>query len=156
MCRNLPRARGTTPSSRGLRQVAATCRELLSVAPAATCGKLRQVAVRGNLRQVAATCGYLRVAATCGYLRQVAASNRKLQSRPLAVSRCLPCPTGLPVGVGRSNLPQVESACLYKGKQPPLLAPNFPLAGLTLLITSSRQLTVSYRNLHPSADGNLP
>ena len=57
-----------------MRQVAATCRELLSVAPAATCGKLRQVPVRGNLRQLAASCGKLLCAATCGNLRQLAAA----------------------------------------------------------------------------------
>ena len=81
----------STRFSRGLRQVAASSRERLSVAPAATCGKLRQVAARGDLRQVAASCGKLPCAGTCGNLpqvaaaenyelRQVAASSRELQN----------------------------------------------------------------------------
>ena len=77
----------STRFRRGLRLVAASSRELLSVAPAATCGKLRQVAVRGNLRQVAASCGYLRVAATCGNLRQLAAAENYELRQVAASSR---------------------------------------------------------------------
>ena len=141
-------------------EVAATCRKMPSSCNfdlTASCGKLPSESLHLRLT---ASCGKLprlAVAILTATWRQLAATCREVFNGNLTAT-CGNLPQLAPRSLRQVTVSWILSYCVSggKGKQTPALAPNFPFAGLQLLITSSRLLAATCRGKLPPADGNLP
>ena len=124
-------------------------------------GNLRQLAVRGKLPQVAANQNIqprgklsaplkvsapLKPSALLNFLMKSARGKLRQLAATCRAQRAASC----------RKLPWDAFLMGKKGKQTPPLAPTFPLAGLTITYTRSRQAAASCRYPRTATCGNLP